>query len=272
MTEAKINEIKSLAQRLRLHALRMTSTANSSHIGSCFSMAEILAVLYGDVLNLNPAQPDWPERDRCIISKGHAAAIVYATLAERGFFSKSLLASYGQDGSPLAGHVTRQNVPGIEVSTGSLGHGLPIAAGMALACKQENKKNRVFTILSDGEMNEGSNWETILFAAHHKLDNLTVIVDKNKLQGFGRTEDTINLGNLGEKFSTFGWHSIIIDGHNIKDLLAAFSAKNPGKPKAIVADTVKGKGISHMENKLEWHYFSVKKDQLEQACDELKKK
>ena len=208
MDERALGEVKGLAKRIRAHALRMVHGANASHIGTCLSMADILAVLYGTILRVDPARPEWPERDRLIVSKGHGAAILYAVLSERGFFPAEWLASYSRDGSVLGGHVTKHGVPGVEVSTGSLGHGLPIGCGIALAGKRDGQPHRVFVVLSDGEMDEGSNWEALLFAPQHGLDNLVAIVDCNGLQGFGTTREVLDLEPLAEALYLFCNHHV----------------------------------------------------------------
>lgn len=248
----------------------MIHTARASHIGSCFSIAEILACLYWQTLRIDPANPALPQRDRFILSKGHAAAILYATLAERGFFPVAELNDYCRDGSRLTGHAT-SGVPGVEISTGSLGHGLPVGCGLALAAQSDGASWRTFVLLSDGELDEGSNWEAFLFAPHHKLDNLTVIIDSNKIQSFGRVEDVLALDPLAEKFRAFRWHVIEIDGNDIAQVAAALSTlpATPGKPTVIIANTVKGKGISFMEDDLLWHYRSPSKEQLALALKEL---
>lgn len=265
-----VQSVKELARAVRSHALRMTHKANASHIGGCFSMADILAVLYGDVLRVDPKQPDWPDRDRLVVSKGHAAAAVYTVLAERGFFPVEWLSEYCRSGSLLTGHVNH-HVPGVEVSTGSLGHGLPIACGMALVAKRERLPWRVFALLSDGELDEGSNWEAILFAGHHGLDNLTVVVDYNKIQSFGRVRDVLELEPLADKFRAFRWAALETDGHNT-ELLHSILKSVPievGKPSLLIAHTVKGKGVSFMEDQLAWHYKSVTVDQLAEALAEV---
>lgn len=258
------------AAKIRAHALRMVHAANASHIGTALSMADILSVLYTRILRVDPARPDWPERDRLIVSKGHGAAILYATLAERGFFPTAWLDDYCKDGSKLIGHASH-HVPGVEVSTGSLGHGLPIACGMALAGKREGQARRVFAILSDGELDEGSNWEAILFAPHHRLDNLTVIVDYNKIQSFGAVKDVLDIEPLRAKWEAFRWSTVEVDGHNHAQLEDALGRVpfGAGKPSAIIAHTVKGKGVSFMENRLAWHYKSPDQEQLAQALREL---
>lgn len=249
----------------------MVHRAKASHIGSCLSMADLLAVLYGKILRVDTARPDWTERDRFILSKGHGAAILYAVLAERGFFPKELLETYCQDGSALAGHVTRHGVPCIEISTGSLGHGLPVGCGMALAGKREHKSCRVFVMLSDGELDEGSNWESILFAPQHQLDNLIAIVDYNKIQSFGTVPEVMELSPLAEKWRAFRWAVREIDGHDHAQIESVLNSIpfEPDKPSVIIAHTVKGKGVSFMENKLEWHYKSPGDEQLVKALAEV---
>jgi transketolase len=260
-----------LARTIRSHALRMVHRANASHIGTCLSMADLLAVLYSRVLRLDPSRPDWPDRDRFILSKGHGAAIAYAVLAERGFFPVEWLDTYSQDGSNLAGHVNSHLVPGVEVSTGSLGHGLSIGCGIALAGKRESQSYRVFALLSDGEMDEGSNWEAILFAPQHRLDNLVAIVDFNKIQSFGTVKEVLDLDPLADKWRAFRWTVREIDGHNhqeIEDTLVKVPFET-GKPSVIIAHTVKGKGVSFMENQLAWHYKSPNAEQLARALAEV---
>jgi transketolase len=256
--------------KIRAHALRMVHSAHGAHIGSSFSMADILSVLYTQVLRVDPARPDWPERDRLIVSKGHSAAILYAALAERDFFPLDWLTDYCKDGSKLLGHVSH-HVPGVEVSTGSLGHGLPIGCGIALAAKRDGRSNRTFVILSDGELDEGSNWEAILFAGHNQLYGLVAIVDYNKIQSFGKTKDVLDLDPLAAKWEAFHWHTVEIDGHDFTQLENALGRVpfESGKPSAIIAHTVKGKGVSFMEDRLEWHYKSPDAAQLTMALNEL---
>ena len=269
-TPAPPMDTVALARSIRARSVRMVHRARASHIGSCLSMADLLAVLYGEVLRLDPARPDWPERDRCIVSKGHAAAIVYAVLAERGFFPVEQLDSYTMDGSLLAGHVTR-TVPGVEVSTGSLGHGLPIGCGMALAGVRDGTPGRVFVVLSDGELDEGSNWEAILFAPQHRLDNLVAIVDYNEIQSFGAVSDVLELEPIEDKWRAFRWAVRTVDGHDHGQLREALAAVpfEPGKPSVIIARTVKGKGVEYMERQLLWHYRSPSDDQLAEAMREI---
>lgn len=266
-----LHDLRSLAQRTRADVLRMTHRARSSHVGSSFSMIELLLVLYGRALRVDPNRPTWPERDRFILSKGHACAGLYAVLAERGFFPRSWLDTFYQDGSRLAGHITHTNVPGVDGSTGSLGHGLPIATGMALAGKRDARGYRVFAVLSDGECDEGSTWEAILFAGHHKLDNLVAIVDYNKIQSIGRVEEVLDLEPFADKWRSYRWGVREIDGHNLEEIdrtLAGLPLEM-GRPSCIVAHTVKGKGVSFMEDELLWHYRAPSEEELARALAEL---
>jgi transketolase len=263
--------LRALAKRLRVHIINMTHRAKSSHVGGGLSMADILAVMYGDILRVDPENPNWFARDRLVLSKGHACAGLYAALAERGFFPVKDLETFYQDGSPLSGHVTHIGVPGIECSTGSLGHGLSIACGMALAGKNPAAPFRVFAILSDGECDEGSIWEAALFAGHHHLDNLTVIVDYNRIQSLGTTDQVLCLDPFPDKWRSFGWYAEEVDGHNV-DALQAVLANVPlteGTPTCVIANTVKGKGVSFMENRLLWHYRTPQGDEYARALAEL---
>jgi transketolase len=265
-----LQELSAFAKTLRVHAVRMIHRSRASHLGSCLSMADILASLYGEALRTRPSEPGWPERDRFILSKGHGAAILYAALAERGFFPVSELDSYCQNGSRLTGHAT-SGVPGVELSSGSLGHGLPVGCGIALAAKRGKLPFRTFVLLSDGELDEGSNWEAILFAPQHQLDNLVAIVDYNKIQSFGSVKDVLDLDPLADKFRAFRWAVKEVDGHNMQELTETFRSLplETGRPTAIIAHTVKGKGISFMEDQLAWHYKSPTDEQVEIALKEL---
>lgn len=260
----------SLARDIRLDILDMVYRARASHIGSCFSIVDALAVLYGRIMNLKPEDIDWVERDRFILSKGHAAAAVYATLTNVGVLPRDDLYTYGADGSLYMTHVSHK-ISGVEFSSGSLGHGLPFAAGKALAAKRQGLTWRVFAMLSDGEMDEGSNWEALMFSAHHKLDNLIAMIDYNKLQSLTTIAETLNLEPLADKLRAFGWGVREVDGHDHNALEAAF-AEAPwsiGKPSILVMHTTKGKGVSFMENKVEWHYKSPNEEQLIAARAEL---
>jgi transketolase len=260
-----------LARKIRRHCVLMTGRANASHIGSSLSTADLLAVLYGKFLRFDPQRPNWPDRDRFILSKGHGCAALYAVLAECGYFPVEHLDTFYQDGSPLAGHATHKDVPGVEVSTGSLGHGLALAAGMALAAKRDRRDHHIWCMLSDGECDEGSVWETALFAPHHRLDNLVTIVDYNKIQSFGTVKEVLDLEPLGEKWRAFGWEVREIDGHDLGSIEQAYAAVPfvPGRPSCIVAHTVKGKGVSYMEGKLLWHYRAPRGEDLEIALREI---
>jgi len=270
VTPDQIVDLRNRARILRAHAVRMIHRSKASHLGSCLSMADVIACLYWNTLRIHPDNPTWPERDRFLLSKGHGAAILYATLAERGFFPVEDLEGYCQYPSPLTGHAT-SGVPGVELSSGSLGHGLPVGCGLALAAKREGLPFRTFVLLSDGELDEGSNWESILFAPQHRLDNLTVIVDYNKIQSFGLVKEILDLDPLAAKFRAFRWAVREVDGHNIEELVEVLGSlpQETGRPTAIIAHTVKGKGVSFMENTLAWHYKSPTDEQVEIALKEL---
>jgi transketolase len=263
-------EPATFANRIRRATLEMVHRVDASHVGGGLSMADLLAVLYLDVLKVRPEEPGWLDRDRFILSKGHSCAALYATLALRGFFPREELESYGRDGSRLMTHISHK-APGVEFSTGSLGHGLPFGAGKALAAKRLVKEWRVFVMLSDGELDEGSNWEAILFAPQHRLDNLTVIIDYNKIQSLGGVSEVLELEPLAEKFRAFRWSVREVDGHDHQVVQAALGGLpwEAGKPSCLIAHTVKGKGVSFMENQLRWHYKSPNAEQLKQALAEL---
>ena len=261
-----------LAYKIRTHAVEMTRLGKSSHVGAVLSIADILAVLYNDIMRIDPANPKWEDRDRFILSKGHAGAGVYAVLAEMKFFSTDVLKTHYQNGSLLSGHVSHKGIPGVEVSTGSLGHGLSIGAGMAYAGKLDSKKFNTYVLLSDGECDEGSTWEAVLFAAHHKLKNLIAIVDYNKIQSLDLVKNTIGLEPFNAKWESFGWQVKTVDGHNIDELIKSFHeiiSSGSEKPTCIIANTIKGKGISFMENTVLWHYRSPQGEEYELAKKEL---
>ena len=261
------------ARSIRIATLRMVHRAGSSHIASAYSIADILAVLYGPVgrLQVRPTEPSWPERDRFILSKGHACAGLYASLALAGFFSVKSLDEYGTDGSYFMSHASHR-VPGVELSTGSLGHGLPVGCGFAYGSRLQNQNWRTVVVLSDGELDEGSNWEAILFAGHHRLDQLWAVVDVNGIQSLGATDAIMDLEPLGAKFEAFGWAVVEVDGHDIASLQAALDLNRPpqpGKPTAVIARTTKGKGVGFMEDSVMWHYKSPNDEQLHAALAEL---
>lgn len=244
-----------LAWLIRRHGIEMTHLSGGSHIGAVLSAADIIAVLYADIMHYDPENPKWDGRDRFIMSKGHAGAAIYAALAESGFFDTAELKTHYQNGSRLSGHVSH-HLPGVDFSTGSLGHGLCAAAGMALAAKQDGKHHRVFAVLGDGECDEGSVWEAALFANQYRLENLVAIVDHNHMQSLDTCEKTLELEDFGAKWRAFGWNVIELNGHDHEALQAALvDTHNPGhKPTVVIANTVKGKGISFMENDILWHY------------------
>jgi transketolase len=260
-----------LAKKIRISVLEMTSRGGSSHIGSILSISDILAVLYGKTLRVDAKNPKWELRDRFILSKGHAGAGVYAALANTGFFDVEKLKTHYQDGSDLSGHVSHKGIPGVELSTGSLGHGLGVGVGMAMAAKMDKRDNNAVVLLSDGECDEGSNWEAILFASHHKLDNLVAIVDYNKLQSLATVKSTLNLEPFAGKWRAFGWNVVEVDGHNHDELSAVLSARpiKKNKPTVILAHTTKGKGVSFMENQVLWHYRTARGEEFDAAMAEL---
>ncbi|MGH7524358.1 MAG: transketolase [Gemmatimonadales bacterium] len=262
---------RSLARRIRIHSLRMTTAAQSSHIASALSIADIVAVLYQGVLRIKPDDPAWNARDRFIISKGHAGVAIYAVLAESGFFPIESLGRYCQDGSPLVGHLAHRGVPGVELSTGSLGHGLSVGAGMAYGAMLDARQHRVFVLLSDGECDEGSTWEAILFAGHHHLEKLVAIIDYNRLQSLGSVAATLELEPFAEKWRAFGWTAVEVDGHDHDAIYRALSnaASTSRQPLVVLANTTKGKGVSFMEDSVLWHYRSAQGQEFVRALAEL---
>lgn len=259
------------AKEIRSHILEMMHRSKGSHIGSALSIVEILTALYFKILNISPKRYDDDKRDRFILSKGHACSALYAVLALKGFFKPCLLEGYCMDGGILPGHSTKGCVPGIEVSSGSLGHGLSMGIGMAIAARYDRRKYRVFVLLGDGECDEGSIWEASMFAGNKKLDNLVAIVDYNKIQSFGRVEEVNGLEPFVDKWKSFGWEAKEVDGHNVEKLVQSL-IKIPfrtGKPSILIAHTVKGKGVSFMEDELKWHYKSPDKEELERALKEI---
>lgn len=270
-TQARLADYRRLATRIRQHVVRLTSAARSSHVGTSLSAAELLAVLYQGILRVDPTRPDWPDRDRFILSKGHGCAGLYAVLAERGFFRPQRLQEFCRDGSPLLGHVAHSAVPGVELSTGSLGHGLSVGTGMAWAARHDQQDHRTIVLLSDGECDEGSTWEPILFAAHHHLDNLVAIVDYNQIQSLGRVSDVMNLEPFADKWRSFGWEVQEINGHDVAavEQVLLHTPFTQNSPSCVIAHTVKGKGVSFMEDQLLWHYRSPQGREFDAAMDEL---
>jgi len=267
-TEKK--KCKVFAKNVRKRCLRMVNRGKSGHIGSMLSMADILSVLYNEILNVSAEDPRKEDRDRFILSKGHGGAAVFATLAGKGYFPLEWLDSYYLDEGKLSGHISH-HIPGVEFSTGSLGHGMPVTCGMAMAAKQAGKKHRIFCLVSDGDCNAGSTWEAIMLAGQHGWDNLVMIVDYNRLQALGKSEDVINLEPFDKKLEDFGWAVRKGDGHDIESIEKCLRdlPETQGKPTAIIFKTIKGKGVSFMENDFNWHYGGLTDELLEKALNEL---
>jgi transketolase len=263
--------LKDIAVQVRKDIISMTTAAGSGHPGGSLSAVEILTALYFEKMNIDPKKPDWEGRDKFILSKGHAAPVLYSVLARRGFFTPDKLINLRKMGAMLQGHPDMKGTPGVEMSTGSLGQGFSASVGMALASKLDNRKNRIYVLLGDGEINEGIVWEAAMAAAHYKLDNLTAFLDYNGLQIDGPNEEVMNIKPVDEKWRSFGWNVLEIDGH---DFEAIFNAINKAeetkeKPTIIIAKTVKGKGVSFMENQVGWHGTAPTEEEMEQALKEL---
>ena len=256
-----------LALQARQEILKMTSKAKASHVGSALSVIDILSVIYSGVANIGPSNMNKSDRDVVILSKGHAASAIYSILALKGFFSIQWLEQYCGDGAPLGGHVTSKGVPGVELSTGSLGHGLPYGLGIALSRKRSSVPGRVFVVMSDGECDEGTTWESALLANHHELDNLTVVVDRNGIQSLKETELTLRLEPFAQKWKSFGWDVHEIDGHDYQELTRSLIEQS--KPTVVIAKTIKGKGVSFMENSVLWHYRPPNDEELSRALREV---
>ena len=271
MEKDKINLLQGKARELRIEAIKMIHTAKSGHPGGSLSIADVMAVLYFDELRIDPKNPKWADRDRFILSKGHVCPIWYAALALKGFLPMNVLATLRKLDSRLQGHPDMKKVPGIDMTTGSLGNGLGIGVGMAKAAKLDKQNYRVYVVVGDGEVQEGAIWEAAMAAAHFKLDNLVVIVDKNKLQVDGFVSDIMNIDPIDEKFESFGFNVITIDGHDVEQIGEAFAKARDTKckPTCIIADTVKGKGVSYMENVCEWHGTAPNDEQCTIALKEL---
>ena len=264
-----VSELERKAVDTRRRLLQLIHAAKGGHTGGSMSSVDILVTLYYRVLRIRPDEPRWPDRDRFVLSKGHAVEGYYAVLADRGFFPGSVLETYGQAGSLLNGHPTVK-VPGVELNTGALGHGLSAGVGMALAARMDKKDFRVFVLMGDGEQAEGSIWEAAMAGSHFRLSNLTAIVDRNRLQISGDTEEVMALEDLADRWQAFGWSVSEVDGHNIGRLTGLLEKPGEdGKPKLIIAHTVKGKGVSFMENQAAWHHRVPKDDELALALEEL---
>ena len=269
----EIDRLKNIAKQIRLDIIEEVYSAQSGHPGGALSVTDILTVLYFHEMNINPEKPDMENRDRLVLSKGHASAALYATLANRGFFDRENLKTFRKINSNLQGHPDKNKVPGVDMTTGSLGQGLSAANGMAMAGKLNNKDYRVYCILGDGEIEEGQIWEAAMAAAHYKLDNLCIIVDNNNLQIDGEISNVMNSYPIDEKFASFGFEVMNIDGHDIDEIIKAFEvAKNiKGKPVAIIAKTIKGKGVDFMENQAGWHGKAPNEEQYKQAINYINK-
>lgn len=271
MNNPVVEQQRGLAGKIRKTILEMVFKTKSPHIGSSFSIVEILACLYFKILSVSPTDPYNSNRDRFILSKGHACPALYAVLAERGFISKGELDGFAVNGGTLEQHPSLDIRRGIEATAGSLGHGLSIGAGMALAAKRDNKNYKVFVLMGDGELNEGSVWEAAMFATQHGLDNLIAIIDYNKMQALGNTKDIIDLESLPQRWTSFGWAAKEIEGHNLSQIFEAFSSIPflVGRPSIVIAHTIKGKGVSFMENNLLWHYRAPSNKEYQMALEEL---
>ena len=263
--------LRAKARDIRKHVVRMVGAASSGHPGGSLSAADIVTVLYFNEMNIRPDDPEWPDRDRFVLSKGHAAPVLYAALAEAGYFPVDELITLRRIDSHLQGHPSIRSTPGVEMSTGSLGQGLSAACGMAIAAKLDGATWRVYALMGDGELEEGQIWEAVMTAAHRRLDNLTAFVDSNRLQIDGPVAEIKSMERIGERFAAFGWHVLEIDGHDIGAIMAALAeAKRiKGRPTVVVANTVKGKGVSFMENQVGWHGTAPKPDQVRAALAEL---
>lgn len=265
------SRFEKLAQQVRLTTLEINYKTRSPHIGSSFSIVEALVALYFQFLNISPDNPLDENRDRFLLSKGHACPSFYATLYKKGFITKEELEGFAMNDGTFEHHPSLDLKHGIEITTGSLGHGLSVGAGMALSGKLDRKNHKIYVILSDGELNEGSTWESIMFSSHHKLHNLVALVDCNKMQALGFTKDIIDLNPIGPKWENFNWHVQDIDGHDFEQIFKALNSLNPEKPNALILNTIKGKGVSFMENNLLWHYRAPNEEEYIQAKKELLK-
>lgn len=266
----RIDELKAIANRVRIDIIEEIYYGGSGHPGGSLSCCDILTALYFEIMNIDPKQPNMTDRDKFVLSKAHAAPAIYAVLAQKGYFAHQLLKTFSHDGSILQKHIDMRQVPGIEISGGSLGQGLSVGVGFALAARMDLSATRVFICLGDGELDEGQNWEAAMSAAHFKLDNLTIIVDRNKLQVDGSTDDVMGLEPLTDKWEAFGFDTLVIDGHDMEAVVNALSAPiKKGVPRAVIANTTKGKGVSFMENKAIWHAGSFTKEQADTALAEL---
>lgn len=270
---AEIERLKDKALEMRKRLLRLTHESGGLHIGGDFSLTEIMTVLFESYLRVDPSRPEWAERDRFLLSKGHGAGALYISMANRGFFDvEEIYRTYGKLGTAFGMHPCRNHLPGVETSTGSLGHGLSVTVGMSLAARLDGARHRIVTVVGDGELNEGSVWEAVMAAAHFKLGNLLMVVDKNTMSLDGPVAEVMGVDPLDRKFEAFGWNTVNVDGHDVSalfDALAAVPPTDSDRPTVLVAHTVKGKGIGFMENQAAWHFNSIGTDLLEACIDEL---
>lgn len=274
LSESKLNRLKEICKDLRKSILKMTHAAKSGHPGGSLSAVEILTVLYFEIMKYDPQNPNWHERDRLVVSKGHCTPLVYSILAKAGYYKGDDLLTFRQLGSPYQGHTDRLRAPGIETSTGSLGQGSSFAVGAALGSRLDKLNNRIYLLQSDGELQEGSTWEAIMSASHYHLGNLTAIVDRNRIQLDGWTEETMTLEPINKRYEAFGWHVQEIDGHNLNEIYDAIIrtqeiGPKENKPCAIIAHTVKGKGVSFMEDQVKWHGVAPGDEELRKALEEI---
>ena len=271
MDSKEILKLEYTALNIRRNILRLIRAGESGHVGGALSAVEIVTALYFNLMKIDPGNPKWPQRDRFVLSAGHKCLVLYAALAERGFFDVSVLDTYGSLDSPVPGHPNMHKLPGVETNTGALGHGLSIAGGMALGLRMDKSQSGVFVVMGDGELAEGSNWEAASAASMHKLDNILVFVDRNQMQISGRTVDVMNYEPLNERWRSFGWSVRTIDGHNLEAIIG--NAKEipfeKGKPSIIIADTIKSKGLSFAERKVSYHYWKATPEEMKQAEHDL---
>lgn len=272
LNENELKFLKDISKEIRCSILTMVTEAEVGHIGGSLSITDILAALYFKILRINPSNPSWEDRDRLVLSKGHAATALYSTLAFRGFFKKDKLKTFGLLNSNFKVHPDKNKVPGIEASTGALGQGLSIGLGMALAARLDNKNYHTYVILGDGETQEGQIWEAAMFASHYKLDNITAIIDHNNVQLMGNVPEIMGIAPVAEKWSAFGWRTLKIDGHDFNQIIVSLqkSRETKGKPTMIIADTIKGKGVSFMQNTCKWHGNIPTHEEYENALNEIK--
>jgi transketolase len=269
--QSELLELKRQAVAVRKNILRMIKASKAGHAGGALSAADIITALYFSVMKVDEKNPKWEDRDRFVLSAGHKCLVLYSVLAEKGFFDKGIMDTYGSIKSKLPGHPDMHKLPGVESNTGALGHGLALAGGMAMGLKLDKKDSRVFAVMGDGELAEGSNWEAAAAASHHKLDNLMVFVDRNGLQIGGETTEVMSYDPLGERWKAFGWHVIEIDGHNFEEILACTDGMPAvsGKPTVVIANTIKSKGFSFAEGKVSYHYWKANEEEIKIAQRDL---